>query len=354
MAPVILELKNHGNRILTKVCVTAQHRTMLDQTLAVFDIVPNYDLQAMQPNQRLSDLTAKVLVEMEKVLDFERPDWVLVQGDTTTSMAAGLAAFYRRIKVGHIEAGLRTGDKYQPFPEEIDRRILDLIADLSFAPTDVARQRLLGEGVPDSAIRVTGNTVIDALLWVRDRNRRRSQVLPRNLDRALGENRVVLITGHRRESFGKPFETICLAVRELAGLFKRVQFVYPVHLNPNVQDPVRRILGGLSNIHLIDPLPYDAFVCMMERASVILTDSGGVQEEAPSLGKPVLIMREATERPEGIDAGNARLVKTEREQIVNETKRLLEDEAYYQATSVIRNLYGDGHAARRIVEALLE
>jgi UDP-N-acetylglucosamine 2-epimerase (non-hydrolysing) len=354
MAPVIRELKNYPSRIVTKVCVTAQHRTMLDQTLAVFEVVPDHDLQVMRPNQRLSDLTAKVLVEMEKVLELERPDWVLVQGDTTTSMAAGLAAFYRRTKVGHIEAGLRTRDKYQPFPEEIDRRILDLIADLCFAPTEAARRSLLSEGIRDSAIRVTGNTVIDALLWVRDRNRRRQPVLPLNLDEVLGNNRVVLITGHRRESFGKPFETICLAVRELAQLFKNIHFVYPVHLNPNVQDPVRRLLGGLSNVHLIDPLPYDEFVCMMERASVILTDSGGVQEEAPSLGKPVLVMREATERPEGIDAGNARLVRTNRQQIVEETKRLLEDETHYHASSVARNPYGDGHAARRIVEALLE
>jgi UDP-N-acetylglucosamine 2-epimerase (non-hydrolysing) len=354
MAPVIRELRSHRKRILTKVCVTAQHRAMLDQTLAVFDIVPDYDLQVMQPNQQLSDLTAKVLVEMDKVLELERPDWVLVQGDTTTSMAAGLAAFYGRIKIGHIEAGLRTRDKYQPFPEEIDRRILDLIADLCFAPTEVARRSLLGEGVSESAIRVTGNTVIDALLWVRDRNRARPPALPPNLDKVLDENRVVLITGHRRESFGKPFETICLAVRDLAELFKNINFIYPVHLNPNVQDPVRRLLGGLSNVHLIDPLPYDAFVCMMERALVILTDSGGVQEEAPSLGKPVLVMREATERPEGVEAGNARLVRTDRQQIVAETRRLLEDETHYQATSVARNPYGDGHAARRIVEALLE
>ena len=354
MAPVIRELKNHRNRIVTKVCVTAQHRTMLDQTLAVFEVVPDHDLQLMRPNQQLSDLTAKVLVEMDKVLELERPDWVLVQGDTTTSMAAGLAAFYRRVKIGHIEAGLRTRDKYQPFPEEIDRRILDLIADLCFAPTEVARRSLLGEGVSESAIRVTGNTVIDALLWVRDRNRARPPALPPNLDKVLDENRVVLITGHRRESFGKPFETICLAVRDLAELFKNIHFVYPVHLNPNVQDPVRRLLGGLSNVHLIDPLPYDAFVCMMERALVILTDSGGVQEEAPSLGKPVLVMREATERPEGVDAGNARLVRTNRRQIVDETKRLLEDERHYHATSAVRNPYGDGHAARRIVEALLE
>ena len=354
MAPVIRELKNHPNRIVTKVCVTAQHRTMLDQTLAVFEVEPDHDLQVMRPNQRLSDLTAKVLVEMEKVLELERPDWVLVQGDTTTSMAAGLAAFYRQTRVGHIEAGVRTRDKYQPFPEEIDRRILDLIADLCFAPTEAARRSLLSEGIRDSAIRVTGNTVIDALLWVRDRNRRRQPVLPLNLDEVLGNSRIVLITGHRRESFGKPFETICLAVRELAQFFKNIHFVYPVHLNPNVQDPVRRLLGGLSNVHLIDPLPYDEFVCMMERASVILTDSGGVQEEAPSLGKPVLVMREATERPEGIDAGNARLVRTNRQQIVEETKRLLEDETHYRASSIARNPYGDGHAARRIVEALLE
>lgn len=354
MAPVIRELRNLGNRIFTKVCVTAQHRTMLDQTLAVFDIVPDYDLQVMRLNQRLADLTAKVLVEMEKVLELERPDWVLVQGDTTTSMAAGLAAFYRRIKIGHIEAGLRTRNKYQPFPEEIDRRILDLISDLCFAPTEAARQSLLSEGITDSVIRVTGNTVIDALMWVRERNGRQPPVLPLNLDKALGENRVVLITGHRRESFGKPFETICLAIRELAGLFSSVHFVYPVHLNPNVQDPVRRLLGGLSNVHLIDPLPYDAFVCMMEKAAVILTDSGGIQEEAPSLGKPVLVMREETERPEGIDAGNARLVRTDRRQIVDETKRLLEDQVHYQTTCVARNPYGDGHAAGRIVDALLQ
>lgn len=353
MAPVVRELQKRAGRIVAKVCVTAQHRTMLDQVLELFEIQPDYDLQVMQENQSLSYITAQVLRELEQVLSVEQPDWVLVQGDTTTTMAASLAAYYQRMKIGHVEAGLRTRNKFHPFPEEINRRIADVLADLCFAPTAAARQNLKSEGVPDSAIRVTGNTVIDALSWVRDRIRHRPPVLPSGLLEWLGDRRMVLVTGHRRESFGAPFEAICLALRDLAEQFAKVRFIYPVHLNPNVQDPVRRILGGMPNVHLIDPLPYGAFVWLMERASVILTDSGGVQEEAPSLGKPVLVMRETTERPEGIEAGGVRLVKTDRQQIVKETMHLLQDPAHYEAMAAVRNPYGDGQAAGRIVEALL-
>ena len=353
MAPVIRELRKWADRAVTKVCVTAQHRTMLDQVLELFEIQPDYDLKVMQQNQSLSYITAQVLRELEHVLSAEQPDWVLVQGDTTTTMAASLAAYYQRMRIGHVEAGLRTRSKFRPFPEEINRRIGDVLADLCFAPTEAARRNLISEGIADSAIRVTGNTVIDALLWVQDRIRRCPPVFPNGLLGWLGDHRMVLVTGHRRESFGAPFEAICLALRDLAERLPEVRFVYPVHLNPKVQDPVRRILSGIPNVLLVDPLPYGAFVRLMERASVILTDSGGVQEEAPSLGKPVLVMRETTERPEGIEVGSVRLANTDRQQIVEETMRLLQDSAHYEAMAAVRNPYGDGRAAHRIVEALL-
>src|SRR5579863_1787527 len=280
MAPVVLELQKH-TQIVTRTCVTAQHREMLDQVLELFEIKPDTDLRVMRANQSLSYLTGRILREVEKVLEAARPDWILVQGDTTTAMAASLAAFYQRVKIGHVEAGLRTRNKFHPFPEEINRRVADLLADLCFAPTEGAAQNLRDEGVPRSSIRVTGNTVIDALLAARDRLQRRPPSLPEGLLDWLGESRMVLITGHRRESFGAPFEAICSALRDLAEQLPEVRFIYPVHLNPNLQRPARRILAGLPNRRLIEPLAYGAFVWVMQRADVILTDSGGVQEEAP-------------------------------------------------------------------------
>jgi UDP-N-acetylglucosamine 2-epimerase len=353
MAPVIRELHSHGGEVAVSVCVTAQHREMLDQVLNLFEIKPDYDLRIMQEDQSLSYVTARVICEVEKVLAAERPDWVLVQGDTTTTMASSLAAYYRRVKIGHVEAGLRTGNKFHPFPEEINRRIGDVLADLCFAPTEGARENLRREGVPDLAIRVTGNTVVDALLWVRERIRHHQPAFPNGLLERVGTQRFILVTGHRRESFGSPFEAICLALRDLAGRFPELHFVYPVHLSPNVQKPVRGILSGLQNVHLVDPLPYSAFVWLMERAELILTDSGGVQEEALCLGTPVLVMRETTERSEGIQVGGARLVKRDRQLIVAETVCLLQDSAARRVMASAGNPYGDGQAAERIVQALL-
>jgi UDP-N-acetylglucosamine 2-epimerase len=353
MAPVVLELRKHAPGIVTRVCVTAQHREMLDQVLELFSIEPDSDLGVMRADQSLADVTQEVLIKLEKVIDKERPDWVLVQGDTTTVMAASLAAYYQKVKIGHVEAGLRSRDKFQPFPEEINRRIADLLADLCFAPTESARRNLLDEGVPAGAIRVTGNTVIDALLSIRERVRRDPAICGDDLPGLLPGERMILVTGHRRESFGPAFEQICLAIRDLAQQFPDARVVYPVHLNPNVQEPVRRILGGLDRVHLLPPLPYGAFVGLMDRAYLILTDSGGVQEEAPSLGKPVLVMRARTERPEGIEAGNVCLVGTERERIVQQAARLLNDPAHYRSMAAAHNPYGDGQAARRIVEALI-
>jgi UDP-N-acetylglucosamine 2-epimerase (non-hydrolysing) len=353
MAPVVKQLREHSELAESRVCVTGQHREMLDQVLEIFGLVPDYDLNIMSEDQSLSSVSARVLMGLDEVFENYQPDWVLVQGDTTTAMTTSLAAFYRRIKVGHVEAGLRTYDKFQPFPEEINRQIVDALSDLHFAPTERACQNLRREGVPDSSIRVTGNTVIDAMLWVREHVRRLEPRLPEGLARALPGNRLILVTGHRRESFGAGLEHICLAIREIAERFRDVLIVYPVHLNPNVQEPVRRILGGLERVMLVTPLPYATFAWLMDRCYLILTDSGGVQEEAPSLGKPVLVMREVTERPEGIEAGNACLVGTERERIVQETSRLLNDTAAYNAMAEARNPYGDGRAAERIVEEIL-
>jgi len=353
MAPVVRELKRHRDAISVTVCVTAQHREMLDQVLDLFEIKPDYDLGIMKRGQSLSYVTARVICEVEKVLTAENPNWVLVQGDTTTMMGSSLAAYYRRVKIGHVEAGLRTRNKFHPFPEEINRRIGDVVADLCFAPTEGARHNLLGEGVPDAAIRVTGNTVIDALICVRDRVRESGPSLPERLVQTLVNGRCILVTGHRRESFGPSFEQICLAIRDLVEQFPDVRVVYPVHLNPNVQKPVRRILGGLERVLLLDPLPYGAFVWMMDRSYLVLTDSGGVQEEGPSLGKPVLVMRETTERPEGIEAGSVCLVGTERGTIVSKTAELLSNSARYQVMARVRNPYGDGRAAERIVEGIL-
>jgi UDP-N-acetylglucosamine 2-epimerase (non-hydrolysing) len=359
MASVIIELEKHQDKIRSLVCVTAQHRQMLDQVLDLFKIKPDFDLNLMQENQKLSQLTADVLISLEGLFCEIKPDWVLVQGDTTTTMAASLVAFYHRIKIGHIEAGLRTNNKYAPFPEEINRRMTSVIADLNFAPTERAKQNLLREGVDEKRIFVTGNTVIDALLMI---VKRQSQPGIREkwnhyFCDAFGISfdngkRQILVTGHRRESFGKGLENICNALREIAYSYEDVEIIYPVHLNPNVQEPVRRILDSRERIHLIPPLDYEPFVYLMSKSYMILTDSGGIQEEAASLGKPVLVMRETTERPEAVEAGTGRIVGTDMNKIISETRLLLNDKETYSAMSVVRNPYGDGNAGSRILNLL--
>lgn len=353
LAPVVKALRQAG-MFEVRVCVTAQHRQMLDQVLELFAITPDVDLDVMQPGQDLTDLTARVLVGMRGVLRDWRPDLLLVQGDTTTTFAASLAAHYEKIAVGHVEAGLRTGNLYAPWPEEMNRRLTTVLAALHFPPTPWARDNLLREGVAAEVVHVTGNTVIDALLEVVARLET-DDVLRAGLERQFEflnpARRLVLVTGHRRESFGPGFERICQALRVL-GERGDVEMVYPVHLNPNVQEPVRRILGACPSIHLIEPLDYLPFVYLMSRVYLIVTDSGGVQEEAPSLGKPVLVMRETTERPEAVEAGTAKLVGTDCERIVGEATRLLEDAAAYRAMAQAHNPYGDGKAAVRIARIL--
>ena len=349
MAPVIRELAKYPDRIANKVCVTAQQRQMLDQVLELFNLHPDYDLDIMQESQTPSQVAASVLTRLEPVLQRENPDWVLVQGDTTTAMAASVSAYYARVKVGHVEAGLRTHDKWQPFPEEINRRIASVVADLHFAPTERARQNLLREGVPSEKILVTGNPVIDALQWVAEQPFEHG-----NLELRLQPARLILVTAHRRENFGRPLENICNALRKIAERYgNQVQIVYPVHLNPNVQEPVNRLLRGIENITLLPPLDYLPMVWLMKQAYLVLTDSGGIQEEAPGLGKPVLVLREVTERPEAVDAGTVKLVGTACASILNATIRLMEDPGEYQKMATAINPYGDGRAADRIVRALL-
>jgi len=338
-----------------KVCVTAQHREMLDQVLNLFSIVPDYDLDIMQPGQGLTEITCRILEGLKPILESFKPDVVLVHGDTTTTIAASLAAFYQRIPVGHVEAGLRTGDLSSPWPEEANRTLTGHLAMYHFSPTQNARQNLLRENIPDKQIFVTGNTVIDALFWVRDtvlnNDNLHSELAARYpfLDES---KKLVLVTGHRRESFGQGFEQICHALVDIAAKHQDVQIVYPVHLNPNVSEPVNRILGHVKNIILIEPQDYLPFLWLMTHAWLILTDSGGIQEEAPSLGKPVLVMRETTERPEAIEAGTVRLVGTDRQRIVEEVTHLLRDNDAWQAMSRAHNPYGDGQACERILHAL--
>jgi UDP-N-acetylglucosamine 2-epimerase (non-hydrolysing) len=364
MAPVIRELEKYPGDVEAKVCVTGQHRQMLDQMLGLFNVTCDYDLDLMQRKQSLSRLTARALAELDAVLARQQPDWVLVQGDTTTAMVASLVAFYRRLKVGHIEAGLRTYDKSQPFPEEINRVIVDRLADLYFAPTQRARSALLQEGVDDASIRVTGNTVVDALYWIATRTPGGStRALLKKISMAEAgkprheaqNHRVILVTAHRRENFGQPLRSICKALRELALREKdQLKIVFPVHLNPNVQETVRSTLEGMANVCLLDPLDYEALVHILKRAYLVLTDSGGLQEEAPSFGVPVLVLRESTERPEAIEAGTARLIGTDSSRIFAETERLLHDDDAYLSMSRRANPFGDGRASRRIVQALLE
>jgi len=349
MAPVVLALRAARSRFETRVVLTAQHREMADDILAHFGISPDQDLDLMRPKQSLFVTTSRLVARMEGVLDAEKPDVVLVQGDTTTTFVAALAAFYKGIRVGHVEAGLRTDDKANPFPEEVNRRLTSHIADLHFAPTETARRALLRERVPSGSIFVTGNTVIDALLWTKGRLPRK---LPAVLSRVDTSKRIVLVTSHRRENWGAPLVDVCLALEDIATAFDDVQIVFPVHPNPVVKNTVTRILGRLRNVLLLPPLDYGAFVALMSRASLILTDSGGVQEEAPSLGVPVLVLRRKTERPEAVRAGVVRLVGTDRKRIVRVSTRLLSDRAAYRAMARRKNPYGDGRAASRIARVL--
>nr|WP_154601412.1 MULTISPECIES: UDP-N-acetylglucosamine 2-epimerase (non-hydrolyzing) [Providencia] len=354
MAPLVHALADDAD-FEAKVCVTAQHREMLDQVLNLFEITPDYDLNIMKPGQDLTDITCRILEGLKAVFADFQPDVVLVHGDTATTMATSLAAFYHRIPVGHVEAGLRTGNLYSPWPEEGNRKIAGHLAQYHFAPTENSRQNLLNESIPDSHISVTGNTVIDALLWVKEKvmgNQNMMAELAGNYPFIDPNKKMLLVTGHRRESFGGGFERICHALADIAQAHPDVQVVYPVHLNPNVSEPVKRILHGIDNIILISPQEYLPFVYLMNHAYLILTDSGGIQEEAPSLGKPVLVMRDTTERPEAVDAGTVRLVGTDTQTIVNEVNRLLTDEAEYHEMSRAHNPYGDGHACQRILAAL--
>jgi UDP-N-acetylglucosamine 2-epimerase (non-hydrolysing) len=357
LAPVIRELGKRPE-FDPRVCVTAQHREMLDQVLQLFEIRPDFDLGIMRPDQSLFEVTERALAALEGVLEAERPELVLVQGDTTTAFVGALAGFYRKIRVGHIEAGLRSCDKFAPFPEEMNRRLADELSDLLFAPTEGAKANLLREGFPEERIFVTGNTVIDALLWTVERLE--SPEAQARLARRFAElgldlegKRLILVTAHRRESFGRLGE-ICHALRLIAEHNRDVELVYPVHLNPQVQGPVRRALEGTERVHLLEPLDYESFVWLMSRAYLILTDSGGIQEEAPSLGKPVLVMRERTERPEALAAGTAKLVGVAPQRIFQEAQRLLDEPAEYAKMARAVNPFGDGHAAERIVSILKE
>ncbi len=355
LAPLITKLRNYPN-CLVQVCVTAQHREMLDQVLQLFDITPDVDLNLMQPGQDLTDITCRVIDSMRGVLRQHKPDWIIVQGDTTTTFAGALAAFYEKIPVAHVEAGLRTGNIMSPWPEEMNRRLTSVLAKLHFPPTEGSRQYLLREGYPDEQIHVTGNTVIDALLEVVDRIRNNKEIRAKFdeefsfLDKS---RRLVLVTGHRRESFGDGFDNICHALNDLSKN-DDIEIVYPVHLNPNVREPVNRIIKSNERIHLIDPQDYLPFVYLMDRAHLIITDSGGVQEEAPSLGKPVLVLRDVTERPEAVEAGTVKLVGTNREKIVTEAEKLLHNTDTYTAIARAHNPYGDGTACEQIAEIILK
>ena len=348
MAPVV-KLLARAAGVESRVCVTAQHRQMLDQVLNLFEIQPDYDLNLMRPDQSLAEISAAIFTHLDPVLADFAPDWVLAQGDTTTVAITSLLAYYRRIKFGHVEAGLRTHDKWQPFPEEINRRVAGAVADLHFAPTEWARQNLLREGVPANLVKVTGNPVIDALRFV-SAQPEPAEVAKLAADR-LQTRRLILVTAHRRENFGQPLENICRALLKLAARGD-VEIIYPVHLNPNVQEPVRRLLGNAAHVALLPPLDYLPLVHLMKRAFLILTDSGGIQEEAPAFGVPTLVLRDVTERPEGVEAGTLKLVGTQTASIVSEAERLLEDKSAYESMSKAANPYGDGRAAERIVALL--
>ena len=366
MCPLVKEFQKHPTEFETLVCVTGQHREMLDQVLRIFEVMPDYDLNVMQPRQDLYDVTSRVLLGMREVIEETHPDVVLVHGDTTTSTAAALAAFYKQIPVGHVEAGLRTGNIYSPWPEEMNRQLTGRIATYHFSPTQLSRENLLREGIDERKIFVTGNTVIDALYMVveklgKDEALRNSQeriLLSAGYDteRLAEERRLILITGHRRENFGEGFIHICKAIKDLSKKYPRVDFVYPMHLNPNVRKPIHQVFGEdlshFDNLFFIEPLEYLSFVYLMEKSTIVLTDSGGIQEEAPGLGKPVLVMRDTTERPEALSAGTVKLVGTDYNRILNEVSRLLEDADYYSVMAHAVNPYGDGLACQRIVDTL--
>lgn len=366
MAPLVKEFQKYPEKYETVVCVTGQHRQMLDQVLDLFEITPDYDLNIMKQGQDLYDVTARVLTGMREVLEESKPDVVLVHGDTTTSTAAALAAFYKQIPVGHVEAGLRTHNIYSPWPEEMNRQITGRIAEYNFAPTALSRQNLLKENVDDAKITVTGNTVIDALYWVVDKMKKDSKLDTELRDilknagydvaRLTDGKKLVLITGHRRENFGEGFISMCEAIKTLTEKNPDVDFVYPMHLNPNVRKPIHEVFGenleGLGNMFFIEPLEYLSFVYLMEKSTIVLTDSGGIQEEAPGLGKPVLVMRDTTERPEALTAGTVKLVGTDYDKIVSEVSGLLDNEEYYLSMSKAVNPYGDGEACLRIVSTL--
>lgn len=355
LVPVILELRKHPE-FEVSVCITAQHREMLDQVLEIFEITPDCDLNIMKPNQSLAELTANCIKLLDQYIIEFKPDIILVQGDTTSAFAGSLVAFYNKVMVGHVEAGLRTWNKYSPFPEEINRVLTTKISDIHFAPTKLSKDNLLNDNIESSKILITGNTVIDALKIARNKVILNKPIVP-GIDQDIIYNdnkKLVLITGHRRENFGNSFNNICTAIEKLSAKFKDVYFVYPVHMNPNVREPVFRILGNKTNVFLIEPISYLPFVSLMMRSTIILTDSGGVQEEAPSLGKPVLVMRENTERPEAIDAGTVKLVGTSVDKIIEETSNLLLDEMQYNMMANAINPYGDGKAALRIADELLK
>ena len=354
MAPLVNAIAA-DNRFNSKVCVTAQHREMLDQVLDLFEIEPDFDLNIMKPGQTLNDVTTAILIGLKPVLESFKPDVVLVHCDTATTFSAALAAYYQQIKVGHVEAGLRTGNIYSPWPEEANRKLTSAITNYHFAPTAGSKENLLKEGVAESDITVTGNTVIDALFWIRKKLQEDKSLavsLAAKFHFLNRDKKLILVTGHRRESFGGGFERICEALRQIATMHPQAQILYPVHLNPNVQEPVNRLLNDLDNIFLIEPQQYLPFCYLMDRSTIILTDSGGIQEEAPSLGKPVLVMRDTTERPEAIDAGTVRLVGTDIKLIVRQVEILLSDSEEYKLMSLAHNPYGDGLACRRILDFL--
>lgn len=360
MAPVIKKFQQDEQRFYTRICITAQHREMLDQVLELFEIKPHYDLNIMKQGQSLPGLNASILLGVTDVLEKEAPNLVFVQGDTTTTFVAAQAAYYQKSLVAHIEAGLRTKNKYSPFPEEINRRLTSELSDIHFSPTESAKMNLIAEGFEESSIYITGNTIIDALKWVLKKhqkigaNKKWVEWFASNYNFSLSNNRkTILVTGHRRESFGKGFEMICKALSKLAANNPEIQIIYPVHLNPNVQEPVYSILGNMSNILLIPPIDYEPFIFLMNRSHLILTDSGGIQEEAPTLGKPILIMRDTSERPEGIKAGSAKLVGTDMDKIVQETQKLLMESSEYERMSKINSPYGDGEASDRILRTIV-
>jgi len=364
MAPLVKAFQQHPDNFITKVCVTAQHREMLDQVLELFEIVPDYDLDIMKPGQDLYDVTANVLLGMKEVLQNFQPDIVFVHGDTSTTFAASLAAFYQQIKVAHVEAGLRTGDIYSPWPEEANRQLTTQITAYHFAPTETSKTNLLKENVKESTISVTGNTVIDALFLALEKIKTNNALEERvvtHLNNTIQHptfnvqhSTFILVTGHRRENHGQGFINICNALKEIALQNPKIHIVYPVHLNPNVQKPVKELLSGIDNVHLIEPLQYEQFIYMMDKAYFIITDSGGVQEEAPSLGKPVLVMRDTTERPEALDAGTVKLVGTDTERIIQEAQKLINDKQAYEQMSKASNPYGDGHACEKIIQYIKE